>query len=239
MVVLNLTLAGQIFSYFKENNVSYIEFKKLFNVIKNNQTVNEIVKGNFIESCFEVYLSDWHDDYKKINLFDEEVEHLRRMRKKTPDYLKEIFLGYKYSFPNSLTVKEFALLFLATVAQTRRDNTGLVIFPKTYLGDIDELLLSNNDSYYDRFLDLSKLRDKTRVMDDFLISLENEIENILIELRKNFIVDNGELKLDLHKTWANKVLQKYDMETINRMNNLLNEGVGISQSIEKQKIKTL
>ena len=89
--------------------------------------------------------------------------------------------NYKHSFSNSVTTKEFALLFLATLAQTRRETTGLVPFPQTYLGDIDELFLSKNDSYYSRFLDLSKLKekDKTKAIDEFLIKLEKEIENIL------------------------------------------------------------
>lgn len=237
MVVLNLTLAGQIFSYFKENGISYIDFPRIYEIIKNNKTVNDILHDNLIKECFEIYLAPWRDEYKKIILNEEEIEHLRKMRKKTPNYLKEIFLEYKHSFSNSVTVREFALLFLATIAQTRReDTTGLVSFPKTYLGDIDELFLSKNDSYYSRFLDLSKLKekDKTRVIDDFLIKLENEIENILIELRKRFIVVNGELKLDLHKVWASKVLQEYDIETINRMNNLLNEGSGIVQTNKHQ-----
>lgn len=236
MVVLNLTLAGQIFSYFKENGISYIDFPRIYEIIKQNKTVNEVLGDNILKECFEVYLSPWRDEYKKIILNEEEIEHLRKMRKKTPNYLKEIFLEYKHSFSNSVTPKEFALLFLATIAQTKReDATGLVIFPKTYLGDIDELFLSKNDSYYNRFLDLTKEKDKTKAIDEFLINLENEIENILIELRKNFIVDDNDIKLDLHKAWASKVLQEYDMETINRMNNLLNECFGIIQTKQPQK----
>lgn len=236
MIVLNLTLAGQIFSYFKENGISYIDFPKIYEITKNNKTVNDILHDNLIKECFEIYLSPWRDEYKKIILNEEEIEHLRKMRKKTPDYLKEIFLEYKHSFSNSVTAKEFALLFLATLAQTRRETTGLVPFPQTYLGDIDELFLSKNDSYYSRFLDLSKLKekDKTKAIDEFLINLENEIENILIELRKNFIVRDNDVKLDLHKVWASKVLQEYDMETINRMNSLLNECFGIIQTKQPQ-----
>ncbi len=85
-------------------------------------------------------------------------------------------------------------------------------------------------------LNKSKLKekDKTKAIDEFLINLENEIENILIELRKNFIVRDNDVKLDLHKVWASKVLQEYDMETINRMNSLLNECFGIIQTKQPQ-----
>ena len=39
MIVLNLTLAGQIFSYFKENGISYIDFPRIYEITKNNKNL--------------------------------------------------------------------------------------------------------------------------------------------------------------------------------------------------------
>lgn len=238
MKVLSLTVLGQILSYFKENGIGNINFSKLLDIIENDKYLDEIFCGSFDQSCLSVYLNPWRGDYKRIGLTEGEVEHFRRSRKGTPKYLPNVFLGYKHSFPNSVTINEFTELFLATLAQTNRDEfSGLVLFPKTYLGDIEEVFMSEeNIAYYSRFLDLSRLEgyEKRKTVDEFLLRFEKELENTLIKLRKNFIVDdNNQLKLDLHKTWANKVLSEYDDETIERMNDIFKEGLNINKSEEK------
>lgn len=238
MKILSLTVSGQILSYFKDNGVNNVDFPRLLDIIENDKYLEEIFRGNFDPNCLEVYLNPWHGNYKQIGLDEGELEHLRRSRRGTPKYLPNVFLGYKHSFPNSVTVKEFAELFLATLAQTNRDEfSNLVIFPKTYLGDIEELFMSeDNIAYYSRFLDLSRFEDsiKREEMDKFLLKLENELEKTLIKLRKNFIVDeNGQLKLDIHKTWSNKVLSEYDDETVERMNDIFKEGLKINRPEEK------
>ena len=93
-----------------KSKISSVAWKLFYEQGYEATTVDQIIsecgisKGNFYhyfhakDDLLNTLSDIFDDEYKKIILNEEEIEHLRKMRKKTPNYLKEIFLEYKALF---------------------------------------------------------------------------------------------------------------------------------------------